>query len=135
MERRRFLIGSAALFIYGWLYLTPGVHPALLPRLGVYLLWALLQQVFLQTFTQNSLRAIDDHVRFTVTLTGLLFCLVHLPNLPLVLTSLPVILYMNFLFRRSPSIYPLVIAHALLGVFLDDVLDISLKVGPGYLGG
>lgn len=126
------LLASAAL-VGGWALYQGGPTPGLLAiRLVIYLGWALLQQAFLQTFTQNSLRCVHDRGPFTVVVASLLFAGIHLPNLPLVAISLPLALLLCTLFRRSPSIYPLAIVHALLGVFLDDVLDIPLKIGPGY---
>lgn len=127
------LIGALALLGYGWLGgHWPGTR-FILVRISVYFGWALVQQFFLQTFTQNTLRLLHDGPRLTPLMAALLFGMTHLPNLLLIVVSVPVMTYLCFVFRRSPCIYPLALVHAILGVFVDDVADIPMRIGPGYL--
>ena len=88
------------------------------PRLSnilPYFMWAIFQQFLLQAciFLRMEL-AVGK--RFAVFASSALFTVAHWPNVPLTILTLFGALFFTDLFRRYRSIYPLGIAHFLMGI-------------------
>lgn len=102
-----------------------------------YSLWALFQQFVLQSYFFVRLEFILRDSRRAVLACGLLFSLLHIPNPFLMLTTLAAGLAFCELFRRYRSLYPLALAHAVLGlciaVTLSSDLHHGMRVGQGFL--
>lgn len=128
-------MGAVAAWI-GTLHGLFGVRAPVLHASG-YLLWAVVQQYIQQSYFFARIEKLATHGLLASFITALLFSLVHLPN-P-VLT--PVTFFggwiLSELFRRYRSIYPLAVAHGLMGlaiaVSVPDHLHHHMRVGLGYL--
>jgi len=113
-----------------------GVRAPLL-HASTYLLWSLVQQYLQQSFffarierfTANGLRA--------SFVTAFLFGLAHLPNPVLTAVTFAGGWILSELFRRYRSLYPLAVAHGLIGlaiaVSVPDHIQHHMRVGLGYL--
>jgi membrane protease YdiL (CAAX protease family) len=101
-----------------------------------YLIWALLQEFMLQSFFYTRFEELLGSST-AVWVTATVFAMVHLPNMILTTSTLIGGLFFCEMFRRYRSIYPLAIAHAILGLTLSitvpDVLLMHMRVGIGYL--
>jgi membrane protease YdiL (CAAX protease family) len=101
-----------------------------------YVIWALVQQFLLQSFFFTRFEELFGSSR-AVWVTGTLFAATHLPNPVLTATTLLSGLAFCELFRRYRSIYPLAVAHAILGLTLaltvPEALLQHMRVGIGYL--
>ena len=112
--------------------------PQLLPfrQAMQYLIWALVQQFILQSFFYVRLEALLGG-RWAVLASAGLFASVHIPSPVLTVGSIVGGLFFCEMFRRYRNIFPLGLAHALLGLamaasFSDAVLH-HMRVGVGYL--
>jgi membrane protease YdiL (CAAX protease family) len=109
----------------------PNIHLA-----WQYLIWALIQQFMLQSFFYTRFEELLGSST-AVWASGAVFAMVHLPNMILTTSTLIGGLFFCEMFRRYRSIYPLAIAHAILGLTLSltvpDVLLMHMRVGIGYL--
>ena len=88
------------------------------PRLGnilPYFIWAIFQQFLLQSFIFLRMESAVGK-RFAVFASSALFTIAHSPNVPLTILTLFGALFFTDLFRRYRSIYPLGIAHFLMGI-------------------
>ena len=132
------LVASALILIGAWrlgtLRALYGSHP-LVHALG-YALWATIQEFILNSYFFLTLEEILPRARDAAIAAALLFTLAHIPNpVLLVGTFLASALFVT-VFRRSRNIYPLGIAHAILGLsvaitFPDSLLR-HMRVGIGY---
>lgn len=102
-----------------------------------YTIWALMQQLLLQGyFLARSLRVIPSP-NVAAFLTASVFAIAHLPN-P-VLTPLTLIwgLIACLVFIHSRNVYPLAIAHAIMGICIAVTIPATvlhnMRVGLGYL--
>jgi membrane protease YdiL (CAAX protease family) len=138
-------IGSAAvlsltILIGGWLAGTwDPRHPTWPPLQNpdLYAVWALLQQFMLQVFFYLRVESIVRSSRLAVVVTALLFAIAHVPNPFLMVATLIGGLFFCECFRRYRNLYPLAVAHALLGYALAESLSMILmrhmRVGIGYI--
>jgi membrane protease YdiL (CAAX protease family) len=88
------------------------------PRMGnilPYFVWAIFQQFLLQSFIFLRMESALGS-RLAVVASSALFTFAHLPNLPLTALTLFGAFFFTDLFRRYRSIYPLGIAHFLMGI-------------------
>lgn len=101
-----------------------------------YAIWAFEQQFILNSFFYRRFEILFGESKAMV-ITAALFALVHLPNPVLVPATFVGALFFITVFRRWRNIYPLAIAHAVLGLTLAVVFPDSLmrhmRVGLGYL--
>lgn len=126
--------GIAALL--GTLHGLFGVRAPVLHASG-YLLWSLVQQYIQQSFFFARIEKLTTSGPLASLITAVLFGLAHLPN--------PVLTPVTFvggwvlceLFRRYRTLYPLAIAHGLIGlaiaVSVPDSIHHHMRVGLGYL--
>ena len=104
---------------------------------GLYALWAFVQQFLLQGFFFLRLRRVLPSAGVATLAAAGIFALTHLPN-P-ILTPITFLWGMAacWLFLRYRSIYPLGLAHAILGVTIaitvPGPVDHNMRVGYGYL--
>jgi len=102
----------------------------------LYVVWALMQQFILQSFFYVRLESLLGSRR-AVAAAALLFALAHIPSPVLTAASFAGGLFFCEMFRRYRNIFPLGLAHALLGLTLtasfSDALLHHMRVGIGYI--
>ena len=122
--------------VTGSIHRLYGSQPVALHAVA-YVLWALVQQFILQSFFYVRVESRFGNSWSTVALTALLFCVAHIPNPVLVPATFLGGLFFCGLFRRYRSIYPLAIAHAILGLALaisvSDAVLHHMRIGIAYL--
>ncbi len=109
---------AIAIPAFVWLMGQPVPANADWPRfqnLWPYVIWAFAQQFLLQSFLYVRLESLLGS-RPAVLAATLLFTVAHLPNLPLTVLTFAGALFFTEMFRTYRSIYPLGIAHAMLGI-------------------
>jgi membrane protease YdiL (CAAX protease family) len=105
-------------------------------RSGGYVIWALLQELLLQSFFFTRCEELFGSSG-AVWVAATLFAAAHLPNL--ILTTLTLVggLFFCEMFRRYRSIYPIGIVHAVLGltvaITMPDSLLHHMRAGVGFL--
>jgi membrane protease YdiL (CAAX protease family) len=113
-----------------------GVRAPLLHASG-YLLWALVQQYIQQSFFFARIEQLTSNGWVAAFWTAVLFGLAHLPNPVLVPVTFIGGWILTELFRRYRSLYPLAIAHGLIGlaiaISVPDHIHHHMRVGLGYL--
>ncbi len=104
-------------------------------NLWPYVIWAVGQQFLLQSFLFLRLESLLG-TSAAVAVTTALFTVAHLPNLPLTVLTFMGALFFTEMFRRYRSIYPLGIAHAILGITVaytfPDHLMHHMRVGLSF---
>lgn len=102
----------------------------------LYTIWAFEQQFILNAFFYNRLEALLGNNSGAVLVTALLFSVVHLPNPVLVPATFLGGIFFVSIYRRWRNIYPLAIAHAMLGLTLAMTFPSPwirhMRVGIGY---
>ena len=102
-----------------------------------YSVWALAQQFLLQAFFYRRVEVLAGNGLRAVAVTAILFAAAHIPNPLLVPVTLLGGLASCELFRRHRNLYPLAVAHALIGLALavsvPDSIQRHMRVGLGYL--
>lgn len=133
-------VAAGLVLLIGWLAgtlrLLYGPQPVYVHVLG-YGLWALEQQFILQSFFFVSLEELLGDSTKALLGATFLFCAAHIPNPVLMVTTLAAALFFVSIFRRYRNIYPLGLAHAMLGLSLaitvpDHVIR-HMRVGTSYL--
>ena len=122
--------------LVGTLHGLFGVRRPLLHASG-YMLWSLVQQYIQQSFFYVRIERLTSNGRLAALITALLFGLAHLPNPVLTPVTLVGGWILSELFRRYRSLYPLALAHGLIGlaiaVSVPDHIHHHMRVGLGYL--
>ena len=134
------LAAGAVVVLIGWqagtLHGLFGTSRPLLHASG-YALWALIQQFILNSFFFLNLEELLGDSRRALWGAAALFCIAHLPNPVLMAGTLLAAVFFLSLFRRYRNLYPLGIAHALLGLSLavtvPDAWLRHMRVGISYL--
>ncbi|HEY6349488.1 MAG TPA: CPBP family intramembrane glutamic endopeptidase [Candidatus Angelobacter sp.] len=102
-----------------------------------YLLWSLAQQYIQQSFFLVRIEQLISHGRLATLTTALLFGLAHLPNPVLAPVTFAGGWVLSELFHRYRSLYPLAVAHGLIGlaiaISMPDQIHHHMRVGLGYL--
>jgi membrane protease YdiL (CAAX protease family) len=119
------------------LYLPAGGPLRFIQTYAAYAIWTALQQFLLQGFFLLRILRMTSRPLAAALVAAVLFAVAHLPN-P-VLT--PMTLLWGFvaclLFLRYRNIYPLMLAHAVLGITVaitvPGPVDHNMRVGLGYL--
>lgn len=134
------LVMAAAATFFASSYHTlhhPGSPEQWVRSFGGYTIWALMQQLLLQGYFLVRLMRLLPTANMAAGLTASVFAIAHLPN-P-ILTPLTLIwgLLACLIFIRSRNVYPLAIAHAILGISvaitIPGPLIHNMRVGLGYL--
>lgn len=108
-----------------------------LQHYGSYAIWAGVQQLILQCFIlSRSLRLLKNATAAAAVSAGL-FAIAHLPNPLLTLVTLVCGLASCLFFLHYKNLWPLVMAHAILGISIaitiPGPLDHNMMVGIGYV--
>jgi len=123
-------------YTQGTLHGLFGVRKPLL-HASTYLLWSLVQQYIQQAFFFARIEKIASNGRLAAVITAILFGLAHLPSPVLAPVTLVGGWILSELFRRYRSLYPLAVAHGLIGlaiaVSVPDSIHHHMRVGLGYL--
>lgn len=131
---------AAAIVLIGWetgtLRALFGARPPLWHSLG-YATWAMVQQFILNSFFFINLEDLLGDSQQALWWATALFTLAHLPNPVLMVGTLAAALFFVSLFRAYRNIYPLGMAHAMLGLALavtvPDGWIRHMRVGIAYL--
>jgi len=109
----------------------------LIQRFWGYALWAFLQQLLIQVFFLRRLLRLVPGKGLAITLAAGIFALAHLPSPILTVATLFWGLASCALFLRYRNLYPLAIAHAILGITMaitcPGPVTHNMRVGLGYL--
>jgi len=107
-----------------------------LSHYGGYALWAALQQLILQGLFLSRAMRLFSNATAAAALSAGMFAIAHLPNPILVAVTLICGLASCLFFLRYRNLWPLVLAHAILGaaiaVAVPGTLDHNMRVGIAY---
>ena len=116
---------------------VPGNTLSFLRHSFAYALWASIQQLVLQCFFLSRLMRLIGSGPWAAGAAAILFAIAHLPSPFLMLVTLVCGLAACLFFLRYRSLYPLVIAHAILGIVIaitvPERVDHQMRVGLAYL--
>lgn len=133
------LISAASIALalhFQTLHPVPGPR-AFFKRYWGYALWSFVQQLLLQDFFLRRLRILLPSTTVAVLAAAAIFSIAHIPSPVLTLVTFLMGLAACQLFLRYRNLYPLAIAHAILGVTLAITLPNpiirNMRVGLGYL--
>ncbi len=133
--------GLAALLLAG-AHFRGSLHgipasPEAWARAFLYLPWTLAQQFLVQSFFFLRLERLLPSGRKAVVAAAALYSAAHIPNPVLLPATLLAGLFFSEVFRRYRNLYPLAIAHALLGLAtlmaVPEELHHHMRVGIAYL--
>lgn len=133
-------IAVGIIFLAGWdggtLRMLPGARTPGLHSFG-YAIWALMQQFILNSFFYLGFEQLLGNNWKAVAASCALFATAHLPNPVLVPATLLGGWFFVEMFRRYRNLYPIAVAHAMLGLAIamsvPDSLLRHMRVGIGYL--
>jgi membrane protease YdiL (CAAX protease family) len=134
------LAAAAVIVLIGWkagtLHGLFGASPPLWHS-SAYAIWALTQQFILNSFFFLNLEELLGDSKRALWAAAALFCGAHIPNPVLMAGTLLAAVFFVSLFRRYRNLYPLGIAHAVLGLSLavtvPDAWMRHMRVGISYL--
>jgi len=110
-------------------------RPIQLWRIWGYSFWALEQEFILNSFLFLNLERLAG-TRRAIVLSALVFAVAHIPNPLLMALTLLAGLVFCAVFARYRNIWPLAVAHALLGITVafsaPDSITHHMRVGLGY---
>ncbi len=110
-------------------------RPIQLWRVGAYSVWAVEQEFILNSFLFLNLEQLAG-TRRAIVLSALIFAVAHIPNPLLMALTLLAGLVFCTAFARYRNIWPLAVAHALLGITVavsaPDSFTHHMRVGLGY---
>jgi membrane protease YdiL (CAAX protease family) len=118
------------------------LHPvpgpiAFFKRYWGYALWSFVQQLLLQDFFLRRLRLLLPSAGLAVFAAAAIFSIAHIPSPVLTTVTFIMGLAACLLFLRYRNLYPLAIAHVILGITLaitvPNAILHNMRVGLGYL--
>ena len=143
--RSLWAVAVAAALSFGAVVLAERLHTLHLPNspfvfirhYGWYAIWAGIQQLMLQCFfLSRSLRLIPNGTA-AAGFSACLFAIAHLPNPVLTVITLVFGLAACLIFLQYRNLWPLAMAHAILGIAIAITipvdLDHNMRVGISYL--
>lgn len=108
-----------------------------LEHVAEYSLWSLMQQFILQVYVLLRLLRLGLGRAPAIAVASLLFAAAHIPNPVLVPAALIWAVVCCWLYLRYRNLYPLAVAHALLGMCIafcvPNSINHHMRVGEGYL--
>lgn len=132
-------VGAAAVFCAMQLHTLhlPGSTAVTMRHFGLYAFWAMLQQLMLQYFFLARAVRLLSSTTAAAVLTAALFAIAHLPNPVLTVVTFVAGLAACFFFLHYRNLWPLAVAHAILGISIavsvPNSLDHNMRVGIGYI--
>jgi membrane protease YdiL (CAAX protease family) len=115
----------------------PGSPTLFIKTYAGYAIWAFVQQFLMQCFFLSRLLRLLPNAKLAAGVAAIIFAAAHLPNPILVPFTLLWGLAACLLFLRYRNLYPLAIAHAILGITIaiavPGPVDHNMRVGLGYL--
>jgi hypothetical protein len=133
------LLASGGILFAAWQFGTlRGLHGTdpISWHASFYTIWAFEQQFILNSFFYKRFEALLGDTTSAMLVTAGLFAAVHVPNPVLMPATFLGGLFFVYIFRRFRNIYPLGLAHALLGISIamafPDFLIRHMRVGIGY---
>ncbi len=122
--------------LLGTLHGLFGVRAPLL-HASMYMTWALVQQYIQQSYFLARIEKLTSNGVLASFITAALFGVAHLPNPVLTTVTFAGGWILSELFRRYRTLYPLAVAHGLIGlaiaVSVPDHIHHHMRVGLGYL--
>lgn len=107
-------------------------------QLAIGFAWALAQQYVLQGFFNRRAMIALGRGWLSVSLVGLIFALLHLPNPWITLITFIAGAIWAVVYQRAPNLFALALTHAVMTWFIISTLPASmlghLRVGLGYFG-
>jgi membrane protease YdiL (CAAX protease family) len=143
--RSLWIAGAALALAVAAVLIAARMHALLLPGgpfnfVGTYFayaVWTGVQQFLLQGFFLLRLERVVPKAWQAALVAAVLFCAAHVPNPFLVPATLIWGFAACLLFLRYRNLYPLMIAHAILGITVAMTVpgsaDHNMRVGLGYL--
>lgn len=106
-------------------------------HIGEYALWALMQQFILQVYVLVRLLRLGLRRGPAIAIAAVMFAAAHIPN-PVLAPAVVIWAAMScWLYLRYRNLYPLAVAHAILGMGLaltvPNAINHHMRVGLGYL--
>lgn len=115
----------------------PGSPILFVQHYGAYAVWAFIQQIVLQCFLLSRLLRLIPDARLAAVAAAVLFAGAHLPSPLLTAVTLICGLAACLIFLRYRNLYPLAMAHAILGIAIGitvpAAIDHNMLVGLSYL--
>lgn len=109
----------------------------LLENYWLYAVWACAQQFLLQSFFLVRFLRVLPRPWMAALASALLFSMAHIPNYILVPATICWGFAACLLFIRYRNLYPIAVAHAILGIMIaitiPGYVDHDMRVGLGYL--
>ena len=131
-----FLIGIGLAGLAHSLHNLYGPLPVL-EHVAEYSLWALMQQFILQVYVLLRLLRLGLRRAPAVAIASVMFACAHIPNPVLVPAALVWAAICCWLYLKYRNLYPLAVAHALLGMCIalcvPNSINHHMRVGQGYL--
>ncbi len=133
------ILAGAAVVLAGTLHTLrlPGSMALFAKDFGAYALWSFFQQLLLQCYALSRLVRLFSQTNYAAAMAGLLFAIAHLPSPILTILTLILGLAASLFFLRYRNLYPLSIAHAILGtaiaITVPGPVDHNMQVGLSYL--
>jgi len=113
-----------------------------LPKaLAYYFGWACFQQLWMNGYFGIRLKTmfrhkVHDYLFATCLTNGILFSIVHIPNLVLFITTFIGGGLGTYFFFKTRNLYIIALAHAIvaiaIGYFLPNYVHHNLRIGPGF---
>jgi hypothetical protein len=104
---------------------------------GGYAVWSVMQQFLLQGYFLSRLSRLVPSATLAAGISAAIFAAAHLPNPILTILTLVWGLAACFVFLKGRNLWPLAIAHAILGICVAITIPgpivHNMRVGRGYL--
>jgi membrane protease YdiL (CAAX protease family) len=129
---------SLLLVAVGWFKSSLRLELIASPRYLALPFWAFAQQYVLQSFINRRAQLIWGQGWLSALVVGLLFGMLHLPNLPLALLTFIAGVWWAAVYQKTPNLFALAVSHTVLSLLVALSLPVtwfhSMRVGFKYFG-